>query len=168
MPPPEECGSFRDPPPPESGLPSEPLFEFWREVIEGRPALGHAPWDTSERDAAEVATWIKFEHLPADENGQFDQPALLVAADMMPAAVFEKVEPIEREWSRQAWISLCISMAYRLGLGSSITIGALRQRWIRLGRSGPVGSACARRPKTVGLGNSGYVLHPAQVAATQR
>ena len=98
VPPPDECGSFRDPPPPESGLPSEPLFEFWREVIEGRPALGHAPWDTSERGAAEVATWIKFEHLPADENGQFDQLALLVAADMMPSAVFEKVEPTERDW----------------------------------------------------------------------
>src|SRR5271165_2525753 len=98
VPPPEECGSYRDPPPPESGLPSEPVFEFWREVIEGRPALGHAPWDTSERGAAEVATWIKFEDLPADENGQFDQLALLVAADMMPSAVFEKVEPTERDW----------------------------------------------------------------------
>ena len=98
VPPPEECGSFRDPPPPESDLPNEPFFEFWREVIEGRPALGHASWDTSERDTAEVATWIKFEHLPTDENGQFDQLALLVAADMMPAAVFEKVEPTERDW----------------------------------------------------------------------
>jgi hypothetical protein len=27
VPPPEECEAFRDPPPPESGLPSDPLFE---------------------------------------------------------------------------------------------------------------------------------------------
>jgi acyl-CoA thioesterase len=98
VPPPEECGSFRDPPPPESDLTSEPLFEFWRDVIEGRPALGHAPWDTTERGAAEVATWIKFEHPPTEQNGQFDPLALLVAADMMPAAVFEKVGPAERDW----------------------------------------------------------------------
>jgi len=98
VPRPEECGSYRDPPPPESGLPTEPVFEFWREVIEGRPALGHAPWDAAERDAAEVATWIKFEQLPADQNGTFDQLALLVAADMMPAAVFERVGPTERGW----------------------------------------------------------------------
>ena len=95
VPEPDECVSFRDPPPPESGMPDEPMFEFWREVIEGRPALGHAPWDTSPRGAAEVATWFRFEHFPRDEHGQFDQLALLVAADMMPNAVFEKVGPAE-------------------------------------------------------------------------
>jgi len=39
-----------------------------------------------------------FGHLPADESGQFDQLALPVAADMMPAAVFEKVEPTGHDW----------------------------------------------------------------------
>ena len=96
--PPEECVSFRDPPPPESGLDSMPQFGFWREVLEGRPALGHAPWDTSERGAAEVATWFRFDHTPEDDSGRFDQLALLVAADMMPSAVFEKVEPISEKW----------------------------------------------------------------------
>ena len=99
VPPPEECGSFRDQPlHPSPVCRASLLFEFWREVIEGRPALGHAPWDTAERDSAEVATWIRFEHLPDDQNGQFDRLALLVATDMMPAAVFEKVEPTERNW----------------------------------------------------------------------
>ena len=98
VPPPDDCVSYRDPPPPESGLPDEPMFPFWRDVIEGRPALGHAPWDTSARGAAEVATWIRFEHFPGDEHGGFDQLALLVAADMMPSAVFEKVEPTETGW----------------------------------------------------------------------
>ncbi len=96
--PPEECVSFRDPPPPESGMPDEPMFAFWGEVIEGRPALGHAPWDLSPRGAAEVATWIRFEHFPGDEHGQFDPLALLVAADMMPSAVFEKVGADEDGW----------------------------------------------------------------------
>jgi acyl-CoA thioesterase len=98
VPAPEDCVSYRDPPPPESGMPDEPMFAFWREVIEGRPALGHAPWDMSARGAAEVATWFRFEHFPGDEHGQFDRLALLVAADMMPSAVFEKVGTAETGW----------------------------------------------------------------------
>jgi acyl-CoA thioesterase len=98
VPPPDECVSYRDPPPPEAGMPDGPMFPFWNEVLEGRPALGHAPWDTSERGAAEVATWFRFEHFPDDGHGQFDQLALLVAADMMPSAVFEKVGTKESGW----------------------------------------------------------------------
>jgi acyl-CoA thioesterase len=98
VPPPEECVSYRDPPPPEANLPDGPRFAFWTEVFEGRPALGHAPWDPAERDAAEVATWFRFEHRPLDEDGGFDRLALLVAADMMPSAVFEKIGDAERGW----------------------------------------------------------------------
>jgi acyl-CoA thioesterase len=98
VPGPDECVSYRDPPPPESGMPDEPMFPFWGEVIEGRPALGHAPWDPSPRGAAEVATWFRFEHFPGDEHGRFDALALLVAADMMPSAVFEKLGPAEDGW----------------------------------------------------------------------
>ena len=96
--PPAECVSYRDPPPPDSGRPDGPMFPFWNEVLEGRSALGHAPWDPSEREAAEVATWFRFEHFPADGHGQFDQLALLVAADMMPSAVFERMGPAESGW----------------------------------------------------------------------
>src|SRR5262245_3204367 len=98
VPPPEECVSFRDPPPPEAGMPEGPMFPFWNEVLEGRPALGHAPWDPAERGAAEVATWFRFEHSPTDEHGGCDPLAVLVAADMMPSAVFEKVGTSERGW----------------------------------------------------------------------
>jgi acyl-CoA thioesterase len=91
VPAPDDCPSYRDPPPPEADMPDGPVFPFWNDVIEGRPALGHAPWDPSPRRAAEVATWIRFEQFPADEHGQFDPLALLVAADMMPSAVFEKM-----------------------------------------------------------------------------
>jgi acyl-CoA thioesterase len=98
VPPPEECVSYRDPPPPEADVPDGPPFPFWRDVLEGRPALGHAPWDPSERDAAEVVTWFRFEHKPADDDGNFDPLALIVAADMMPSAVFEKVGDQERGW----------------------------------------------------------------------
>jgi len=95
VPAPEDCVSFRDPPPPEANRPDGPMFEFWTEVLEGRPALGHAPWDPSPRGAAEVATWFRFEHFPGDEHGQFDQLALLIAADMMVSAVFEKLGPAD-------------------------------------------------------------------------
>ncbi len=98
VPGPDDCVSYRDPPPPEAGLPDGPMFPFWREVIEGRPALGHAPWDASPRGAAEVATWFRFEQFPADERGRFDPLALIVAADMMPSAVFEKLGIAETGW----------------------------------------------------------------------
>jgi acyl-CoA thioesterase len=98
VPPPEECVSYRDPPPPELGLPDGPQFPFWVEVLEGRPALGHAPWDPSERGAAEVATWFRFEHPPTGEDGGMDPLSLLVAADMMPSGVFEKVGPSGQGW----------------------------------------------------------------------
>jgi acyl-CoA thioesterase len=98
VPAPEDCVSYRDPPPPEAGPADGPLFPFWQDVIEGRPALGHAPWDPSPRGAAEVATWFRFEHAPADQHGRFDPLALLVAADMMPSAVFEKMGTAESNW----------------------------------------------------------------------
>lgn len=98
VPPPEECVSFRDPPPPEAGMPEGPMFPFWNEVLEGRPAVGHAPWDPSPRGAAEVVTWYRFEQRPTDDDGRFDPLALLVAADMMPSAVFEKLGSDERGW----------------------------------------------------------------------
>ena len=112
VPEPAECVSYRDPPPPEAGLADEPMFPFWRDVIEGRPALGHAPWDPATRGAAEVATWFRFEHFPADEDGRFDQLALLVAADMMPNAVFEKVEPMEARWFAPS-VDLTVHLAAR-------------------------------------------------------
>lgn len=42
VPPPEDCPSFRDPLP--DGVEQRHFMTFW-EQVEGRPALGHAPWD---------------------------------------------------------------------------------------------------------------------------
>lgn len=98
VPPPHECVSYRDPPPPESGFPERPAFPFWLDVMEGRAAMGHPPWDHSPRGAAEVATWFRFEGQPTDATGGFDQLALLIAADMMPSAVFEKLGPTPGRW----------------------------------------------------------------------
>ncbi len=99
VPAPDECRSFRDPLPPEAGIPDGEPFPFWRDVLEGRPALGTPFWDPSPRDQAEVASWFRFEHPPlTDDDGQFDPLALLVAADMMPSAVFQRIDPIEERW----------------------------------------------------------------------
>jgi acyl-CoA thioesterase len=117
--PPEECVSFRDPPPPEANMPDGPMFPFWNEVLEGRPALGHAPWDPTPRGAAEVATWFRFEHFPADERGGFDPLALLVASDMMPSAVFEKVEPAESQWFAPS-VDLTVHLANEVPTGNWI------------------------------------------------
>jgi len=92
---PDDCPSYRDPPPPESGFGDGPQFPFWRDVLEGRPALGSPPWDRPAGLPAEVATWFRFEDAPLDESGGFDQLALLVAADMMPSAVFERLGGFE-------------------------------------------------------------------------
>jgi acyl-CoA thioesterase len=147
VPGPDDCPSYRDPPPPEAAMPDGPVFPFWTEVMEGRPALGHAPWDPSERGAAEVATWFRFEHFPADEHGQFDPLALLVASDMMPSAVFEKVGQTETRWfapsvdltvhladvATGAWI-LNHNRAHYAGDGYASAEAAL---WDPRGRNGP-------------------------------
>lgn len=100
VPPPEDCPRFRDGPPTEVDWPVHPPFPFWAEVLEGRAALGHAPWDPGPRGPAENATWMRFDRPPLDESGAFDELALLVVADMMPGAVFEVMpyRPDESSW----------------------------------------------------------------------
>lgn len=98
VPAPEDCPSFRDPPPPESGLEAVELMSFWRDALEGRPALGHAPWDPSPRDAAEVATWYRIEDEPVEADGCLDPLTSLVMVDIMPSAVFEKVGSTADRW----------------------------------------------------------------------
>lgn len=93
VPDPDDCPSFRDPPPPGSGWdPMEPM-PLWAHVLEGRPAMGHAPWDPSPRGPAEIATWYRFERQPIDADGMLDALSSLVLVDIMPGAVFEKVGP---------------------------------------------------------------------------
>lgn len=91
VPRPADCPSFRDPPPPEAP-PFEPL-PFWTERVEGRPAIGHAPWEDYEPDRAERAGWYRFDDPPFLDDGSLDPLALVVLTDFMPGAVREKLGP---------------------------------------------------------------------------
>jgi acyl-CoA thioesterase len=96
VPQPGDCPSFRDPPPAHA-TPFEPM-PFWTQRVEGRPALGHAPWDDYEPDRAERAMWYRFDEPPFLDDGTLDPLALVVLADTMPGAVGERVGPREHTW----------------------------------------------------------------------
>lgn len=96
VPPPTECPSFRDPPPP--GSESFPPMPFWDQHVEGRAAMGHAPWDEYVPDRAERAMWYRFDDTPVLDDGTLDPLALVVLADTMPGAVHEKIGRQERMW----------------------------------------------------------------------
>ena len=96
IPDPEECPSFRDPPPPD--VPAFPPMPFWDELVEGRPVLGHPPWEDYVPDRAERAAFYRFDESPMLDDGRLDPVALLVIADTMPGAVGEKLGPEERTW----------------------------------------------------------------------
>ena len=93
---PADCPSFRDPPPSQAP-PFEPM-PFWTEWVEGRPMLGHAPWDNYVPDRAERAMWYRFDDPPYLDDGTIDPLSLVVLADTMPGAVGEMVGPQERPW----------------------------------------------------------------------
>ena len=96
IPPPAQCPSYRDPPPP-GVVPFEPT-PFWTQHVEGRPALGHPFWEEYVPDRAETATWYRFDHPPFLDDGTLDPLALVVLADTMPGAVAEKVGRRDRGW----------------------------------------------------------------------
>lgn len=102
LPGPEACGSFRDPLPAEvaAALPQQPPepMPFWTERVEGRSALGHAPWEDYVPDRAERAMWYRFDEPPFLEDGTLDPLALVVLADTMPGAVAEKIGRQDRFW----------------------------------------------------------------------
>jgi acyl-CoA thioesterase len=95
VPVPAECPSFRDPPPVEWA--SGPM-PFWDELVESRPALGHAPWEDYVPDRAERAMWYRFDDPPFLDDGTLDPLAVVVLADTMPGAVFERIGPTEQMW----------------------------------------------------------------------
>ncbi|MGH9302189.1 MAG: acyl-CoA thioesterase [Acidimicrobiales bacterium] len=97
VPPPQDCPSFRDPPPGEVEADFKPMA-FWDQRIEGRAALGHAPWDDYVPDRAERAMWYRFDDPPFCNDGSLDPLALVVLADTMPGAVGEKVGYTNRAW----------------------------------------------------------------------
>jgi acyl-CoA thioesterase len=97
VPHPDDCPSFRDPPPPEFERTWEPM-PFWEEVMEGLPVVGHPPWEDYEPDRAEVVQWYRFDDPPMLDDGTLDPFAFAVAVDMMPSAAGERIGPGQNEW----------------------------------------------------------------------
>jgi hypothetical protein len=71
---------------------------FWNLIIEGRPALGIAPWEAVPRTTSEQAFWYRFDETPWLDDGTVDPFALVVMADTMPGAVGQRVGPGDRPW----------------------------------------------------------------------
>jgi acyl-CoA thioesterase len=99
IPAPDDCPSFRD------GVPEGVEFEFdmdpmpfWDQLVDGRPVLGHAPWEDYTPDRAERAMWYRFDEPPLLDDGRLDPLALIVLADTMPGAVGEKIGRENRRW----------------------------------------------------------------------
>lgn len=94
VPAPLESRSFRDPPPP--GYDDGEPFNFWQ-YVEGRKALGHAPWDDYEATSSLRALWYRFDDPPRADDGTWDPLALVTLCDTMPGAVGERLGPDARQ-----------------------------------------------------------------------
>jgi acyl-CoA thioesterase len=98
VPPPHDCPSFRDPPPDDFEFIFEPM-PFWEQLVEGRPASGHAPWETYVPEHADRAMWYRFDDPPFLDDGTLDPLAVVVMADTMPGAVGEMIGPTtDKSW----------------------------------------------------------------------
>ncbi len=96
VPAPRECPSWRDPLPPEVEDDRLP-FNFW-EHVEGRAALGHAPWEDYVPESSDRASWYRFDEPPMLDDGRLDPLALVTLCDTMPGAVGERMGPGSRAW----------------------------------------------------------------------
>jgi hypothetical protein len=91
----DECPSFRDPPP--DGAEVGDPFKFW-ELLEGRPALGHPPWEDYVPTGSDTATWQRFDEPPRRPDGSLDPLMLVSMADTMPSSVSERMGRIDTFW----------------------------------------------------------------------
>lgn len=94
-----ECPSFRDPPPDGFAEEDHPWFNFW-EHVEGRPTLGHPPWEDYEPVSSLRAMWYRFDDPPRADDGAWDPFALVALCDTMPGAVSERLGSVGqgRRW----------------------------------------------------------------------
>jgi acyl-CoA thioesterase len=113
----DQARSFRDPPPP--GI--EPFIPvpFWQQRLEGRGALGHAPWEDYEPGRAEHGTWYRMDEPPMLADGTLDPLALIVMADTMPGAVAEKLGPQHHH----SWFGPSADLTFHL-------LGPCRSEWV--------------------------------------
>jgi len=95
VPPPLDCRSYRDPPPP--GLETWEPSPFW-ERLEGRGAIGHPPWEVHEPSSSDTASWYRFDDPPRLAGGALDPLAVLTIADRMPGAVEERLGHSGDDW----------------------------------------------------------------------
>lgn len=97
--PPEDCPSFRDPPPPgvADDFPERPPFAFW-DHVEGRAALGNAPWDDYVPSGSDCAAWYRFDEPPLRPDGTLDPLAVVALCDLMPSSVGQRMGPGARTW----------------------------------------------------------------------
>jgi len=109
--------SFRDPPPP--GTASFTPVPFWEKRLEGRGALGHAPWEDYQPGRAEHGTWYRLDDPPILADGTLDPLALIVMADTMPGAVAEKLGPEHRH----GWFGPSVDLTFHL-------LGPCRSEWV--------------------------------------
>ncbi len=96
VPGPQDCPSFRDPPPPEHRQQGNPV-PFW-ENVEGRAAIGHAPWDPYVPETSHCAFWYRFDEPPMRPDGTLHPLAVLALSDLMPSSVNERMGPDQPEW----------------------------------------------------------------------
>jgi len=124
VPSPGDCPSFDDPAPDGT---VEPPVPFWQ-LVEGRPALGHAPWDPSPRHRSDCAYWYRFREPPCRTDGTYDPLALVTLCDTMPGTIGERVggEPLDW-WGPSADLTVHV-------------LGEARGEWllghVRAGRAG--------------------------------
>jgi acyl-CoA thioesterase len=84
---PNDCPSYRDPPPAGVESSSTP---FW-DRVEGRGALGHPPWEEHDPTTSDSASWYRFDEPPRLADGSLDPLGVITIADRMPGAVSERL-----------------------------------------------------------------------------
>jgi len=124
VPHPDDCPSFRDPPP--EGVPTFDPMPFWDEKLEGRAGIGTPPWEDAPRTTSQRAAWYRFEDPPRREDGAMDPLAAIVVADTMPGAVGERVGRSDEMWfSPSVDLTVHLTGEWR----SQWLLGANTARW---------------------------------------
>jgi len=116
-PPPDQCASWRTPPPP--GVEGFTPMPFWSEQVEGRTVHGHAPWEDFEPGRAETVMWYGFDETPWLDDGTVDPLAMVVLVDTMPGSIREKLGRL----APARWFSPSIDLTVHL-------FGPCRSPWV--------------------------------------
>lgn len=129
VPGPDESPAFGDGYEPADG--EEPFEVPYWDQVEGRPCLGHAPWEDWVPERSDCAYWYRFVEPPRRPDGTLDPLALIALCDSMPGSVSERLGPNDqRSWwapsadltvhvlgeSRSEWV-LAHLRAHRAGEG---------------------------------------------------